>query len=407
MKSGRFSPVVGKDGHIPPPRFDELADIGDKSDRYRLIRERVDEMFPADTVMDRAPEFMAKYKKRNYLPIKTVEEIGYDPYNCPDDPPENYPAEWLTLDIIENWNPDDTEPRSHIYQGICVFDYDTEFDKAMRYREMEVPFVIQNDPAVLRAVERWNEPGYLEEVIGDKARHTEYSVNNHFMYWTMPRNKKGRGGKSHFPAEWSKPTEYIRMTYSEWLQKAISATETNLDKNSPHWYFRLIGNGRMKADQRDVESEWIFDELTFFQPTEDNPLYLPEPKQQRGIHCRFGMKAVIAENHFDGSRNMVALFGGERRYILSHPKECESLCLYEKGHPSARHSAVDWSEPNLQEYPKFKNAHSNEVVMQAGDVLYIPTDWFHYIVSLGVNWQCNTRSGVDKKYRNEMNACGF
>ena len=49
----------------------------------------------------------------------------------------------------------------------------------------------------------------------------------------------------------------------------------------------------------------------------------------------------------------------------------------------------------------------NEVVMQAGDLLYLPTNWFHYIISLDLNFQCNTRSGVGEEYMYPIRACGF
>jgi hypothetical protein len=38
----------------------------------------------------------------------------------------------------------------------------------------------------------------------------------------------------------------------------------------------------------DYGSEYLLDELPFFQPKEG--LYLVEPEKQAGIHCRFGMK---------------------------------------------------------------------------------------------------------------------
>jgi len=116
-----------------------------------------------------------------------------------------------------------------------------------------------------------------------------------------------------------------------------------------------------------------------------------------------------SENHFDGSRNSIALLGGERRYILAHPDQCIPMALYPKEHPSARHSAVDWTRPEeyLDEYPEFRNAMANEVVLQPGDVLYLPTNWFHYIVSLELNFQCNTRSGVGFEYMEPLKRCGF
>ena len=107
------------------------------------------------------------------------------------------------------------------------------------------------------------------------------------------------------------------------------------------------------------------------------------------------------------SRNAIAVMGGERRYILAHPEQCPSMALYPKDHPSARHSAVDWSKPDLEVYPEFAEARANEIILQAGDVLYLPTNWFHFIVSLTLNFQCNTRSGISSHYMPPMKECGF
>lgn len=212
---------------------------------------------------------------------------------------------------------------------------------------------------------------------------------------------------------WKPPTENLRMTYVEWLEHA-NVTDDKLGPDNPHWYFRLIGCGDMGENTADGScdkgsSEWLFDELTFFQPRlgQKRPFYMIEPEHQKGIHCRFGMKGVIAENHFDLSRNAIALLGGQRRYILSHPNQCNNMNLLPKGHPSARHSAVDWANPDLDSFPTFRKAHVNEVVMQPGDVLYLPTNWFHYIISLELNFQCNTRSGGERLYHKEINDCGF
>jgi hypothetical protein len=59
-----------------------------------------------------------------------------------------------------------------------------------------------------------------------------------------------------------------------------------------------------------------------------------EPEKQSGIHCRFGMRGIIAESHFDGGRNAAVSIGGMRRWILNHPNQCESIYLSQYGHPS-------------------------------------------------------------------------
>jgi ribosomal protein L16 Arg81 hydroxylase len=110
---------------------------------------------------------------------------------------------------------------------------------------------------------------------------------------------------------------------------------------------------------------------------------------------------------------MIVLLGGQRRYILSHPSECSNLALLPHGRPSERHSAIDFSNPftaeNKKKYPNFfSKAKANEIVLEAGDSLYLPTYWMHYIVSLNnFNYQCNARSGMTHELDHYIKECGF
>jgi hypothetical protein len=276
------------------------------------------------------------------------------------------------------------------------------------YRDLEMPFVIQGDPHVAWTVERWNRPGYIDKLLGKGIRHrTEYSPSSHFLY--------------HRPGTSGGETELKWMTYSDWLEKA-NVTEAMTGPEQEHWYFRLIGCGKTGGGNCDTSSsEYLFDELPFFQPTHAAPkmtmgslanstnLYMGKHgDEQHGIHCRFGMKGVIAENHYDSARNAIVLLGGSRRYILSHPKNCENMSLYPNDHPSDRHSNFDWSNGDPRSFPAEFTAHArgNEVVLQAGDALYLPTFWFHYIVSLELNFQCNTRSGYGGERESFVEKCG-
>jgi hypothetical protein len=398
---------------------DAMPHIGDKSNHYALLRKEYDAL--------ELPSIQRKYQF-SPLPMQNgtnSDPVPYDIYNCPDIPPEGYPFAWLLLDVLKHWPPDEPEPRMELHQGLCVFDYTKDLEKATTYRKAEVPFVVTNDPQVQRASQRWNAPRYMDRMLGSVKHRAEYSENNHFLYWNKPpseeqrRKRAARQGRNpnsrhpwqhelELPKDWAEPTQMMRMTYQDWLDHANVTDDSGLlGPDQPHWYFRLIGCGETGPEgQCDTgSSEYLFDELPFFQPKES--LYIVDPAQQKGIHCRFGMKGVIAENHFDGSRNMIAVFGGERRYILSHPSQCDFLSLLPKGHPSARHSAVDWSNPDLDQFPEFAMAKGNEVVLQAGDVLYLPTNWFHYIISLNLNYQCNTRSGINQDYMAPIHECGF
>ena len=56
------------------------------------------------------------------------------------------------------------------------------------------------------------------------------------------------------------------MSYRKWLSHANITDENKLRPGNEHWYFRLIGCGIQ--DGCGTDSEYLFDELAFFQPRE-------------------------------------------------------------------------------------------------------------------------------------------
>ena len=71
-----------------------------------------------------------------------------------------------------------------------------------------------------------------------------------------------------------------------------------------------------------------------------------------------------------------------------------------------RHSMLNFGHINLMNNPDMPpderawleesgDAMAIDTVLKAGEVLYIPSHWFHYITSLQKSAQCNVRSGVD------------
>ena len=389
------------------------------------------QLFPFQNEMDEnTKQILQEYANSIRNPFyetnpNVLSNLPYDIYDCPTHPPSNYPYEYPLMDILSNWNPNNTtfdsiHHRPKIYAAICRFDYTkpNHIQKALNYRNAEVPFVLRNDPSVLSVVQRWNTPNYLSNLLNqgvEKKYKNEYSETNHLMYFRNPtttsssssrdQDKNDPRRKSKMWKDWKPPMSEVYLTYDEFVEKASQPLE-EMTYDKPHWYFRV--NAKTTTHQKKKnkqQSHFLFDELPFFQSIKN--FYIVDPQQTRGINCRFGMNGNIAEAHFDGSRNFVMIFGGERRYVLSHPKHCPNLALYPARHPSGRHSELNWSDPDIVSHPEFKNAKGNEVVLQAGDVLYLPTHWFHFIISLNLNWQCNARSGITDHYRDYVEECGF
>ncbi len=59
---------------------------------------------------------------------------------------------------------------------------------------------------------------------------------------------------------------------------------------------------------------------------------------------------------------MVAMISGVRRWIMAHPNQCETMYLLPSGHPSGRHSDVDWSKPDLEKFPNFPQVGAGRFV---------------------------------------------
>lgn len=313
--------------------------------------------------------------------------------NCPDEPDPGYPQAFPIMDLITNWPTDNTEIPAQHYDSLCHFDFQNSSDliKAYNYRKAEVPYVVYNIPEVDAVVNKWNDVDYLHRKLGNGAYRTETSKTNHFMYWHSSGHFEGK-------EKWKAPTGLIQVSFENWLETAVKGQNRSLEERT-HQYFRV------SADSEKGSNGWLFNELPFFRPKKS--LMMVEPDEQRGIHCRFGMRSVIAEAHFDGSRNAVVMLGGMRRWILTHPDQCVNMHMLPKEHPSGRHSDVDWSNPDIVKYPNFQKIRSNEVILQPGDYLYVPTYWIHYIISLNVNFQCNTRSGRHSSYDKFIAQCGF
>ncbi|RYH22135.1 hypothetical protein EON65_19670 [archaeon] len=61
----------------------------------------------------------------------------------------------------------------------------------------------------------------------------------------------------------------------------------------------------------------------------------------------------------------------------------------------------------MKKHPDLYSARATEVVLRMGEALYIPSYWFHYIISQDASIQCNARSGEGEQGREEIAQCGF
>mmetsp|Transcript_27199 Transcript_27199/g.79268 ORF Transcript_27199/g.79268 Transcript_27199/m.79268 type:complete len:434 (-) Transcript_27199:116-1417(-) len=298
-----------------------------------------------------------------------------------------YPPTRSLLDMIEEWNPDEMEhiPNPFV-ETLQVFDYSDPEQRAMaeRYRDAEVPFKVYNVPDVDNVTLKWTDEYLTENMEGRNMRYkVEKSKNNHFMYYVRKR------GSSVPP-----PTDLTNMRYPGWLKRAHHADQIGVPIDAQHYYLQCgVQSGKVVAGNPSRMGQFISSDLPIFSTTTPN-FFVTNANANKGIQCRFGMKGVIAEAHYDAGKNMVAMLKGAKRYVLAAPTECPKLGLIrDKGHPSYRHSKIDWSNFDEAKREGFAGVRAIDTIVHEGEVLYIPSYWIHYIISLDYSIQCNTRSG--------------
>lgn len=354
--------------------------------------------------------------------IKNIPGLDYDPskirhlHNAEPLDKMNY---FKLGELLEKWNPDDVSPlrwaespaHPNTGNGIPRYDYSNKYERklALDRRNLELPFIVYNVDELDTATATWTY-SYLDANFGDSLRSVEHSQDNHFMYFAQKKGKIPPDG-------WIPPQEVQQMTFRDFASKTITRKNSKCDNIVSGSISNPVLKYLRNCDSNDLyyfiinaleglREAFIREDLSFFDKS--NNFFVVDSSKQKGINCRFGMRGVVAEAHYDGGRNMVAMIQGRKRYILLPPSTCSVLSLLPLGHPSARHSTIDWSDMDeIRKNPAFMDASATEVILMRGEILYIPSYWFHYIVSQDESIQCNTRSGSGEEGYNEIAKCGF
>lgn len=322
-----------------------------------------------------------------------------------------YPELVPMRELMDTWPQDDIDhPPASIKERLIHFDYTNprDLEAAKKFRDAKLPFKLTNVPEVVAAGVKWTDEyvaanfdgtGYGRNSPYPRAKGTcQESSDNFFAFFAM--------GGWPVQAMGIPPTRNNDFTYAKWAEHALYADATSLHPNQPHLYWQAgVDREERFMDKR----QWTFisRDLPSFSSAEET-FFVFEPESQKGIQCRFGERGVTAATHFDSGRNMVAMVKGAKRYILSPPKECTKLGIVTgRGNPIFRHSMLNFGHLNEIHNPEMPAAEREwlersgdamalDTVLKAGEVLYIPSHWFHYITSLQKSAQCNVRSGIDK-----------
>jgi len=110
---------------------------------------------------------------------------------------------------------------------------------------------------------------------------------------------------------------------------------------------------------------------------------IAKSKRMLATNLWYGSKGNITKLHYDDANNFLVQVVGRKKLILFYPEQYS--CLYPTNDSNMPHvSKVNIFNPDLDQYPLFKHAVAEEIILNPGEVLYLPTFWWHQVESLDI-----------------------
>ncbi|KAH9602751.1 hypothetical protein KSS87_023039 [Heliosperma pusillum] len=109
-----------------------------------------------------------------------------------------------------------------------------------------------------------------------------------------------------------------------------------------------------------------------------------------------------SSTHYDPHHNLLCVVAGCKQVVLWPPSSGPLLYPMPIYGEASNHSSVSLDSPDLSRHPRFDRAceKSQNVILQAGDALFIPEGWYHQVdsdeLTIAVNfwWQSNLLSSM-------------
>lgn len=111
-----------------------------------------------------------------------------------------------------------------------------------------------------------------------------------------------------------------------------------------------------------------------------------------------GPKGTLTPLHRDDTDNLFAQVWGQKSFILAAPHHREALGTWSTA-PQGGLDGCDFNPdaPDYQRFPAARNVPFLRVMLQAGDMLFLPEGWFHQVesvtTSLSVNFWVDSARG--------------
>ncbi len=103
----------------------------------------------------------------------------------------------------------------------------------------------------------------------------------------------------------------------------------------------------------------------------------------------FAGRGTVTPMHRDLPENLYAQVSGRKRFIFFHRRETRNMYSHSPFSGVPNESRVDPEKPDLKRFPRFSRATRYECLVESGDLLYIPSLWWHHATALETSLSIN------------------
>lgn len=101
------------------------------------------------------------------------------------------------------------------------------------------------------------------------------------------------------------------------------------------------------------------------------------------INLWMGSSGTTTSLHYDLDDNLLTQIRGKKRVILLDPKQTKFIYPFPANSTTYHFSQVpNIDKPDLRQFPKCEQAKSYEIILEAGEMLFIPAFWWHQVYTI-------------------------
>ena len=202
-----------------------------------------------------------------------------------------------------------------------------------------------------------HQPAKLQNCISDWSALSKWKDLNYFMKLAGFRSVPIELGKKYDNDDWSQGM----FRFGEFIKEFMTGKQS----------INKLGY----LAQHD-----LFDQIPQLRKDFDVPEYCAIGTGETIMKSWIGPAGTISSMHTDDKHNLFCQVMGEKLIIIASPKDAVNLYPHEGLLNNT--SQVDPESINLEEFPLAQKVKFYKVILKAGEMLYIPKLWFHYVRSL-------------------------